>query len=212
MMNLFNSNAILLAATVLFTNPGNQVKTKTAYDTKIIFQANDAATLNELNALCSKQLRAASLAAKQGNSTKEWGNRISVTLSGFSDELKVLAKKKSIQLAGTLPEGGQRPDGRVDSSPENMRDTSRLSNAGGEAGNSGMVKTTPKGINDGASNALVESLAKLKGNTFDITYRNLLISDRPIAEKLLSRASASKDSEISAFAKKYLGKLRSTKI
>lgn len=213
MINIIQPSIILLSSSLIFSSPAKQAETRAASNSMaFMIQSTDAATLNELSLLCSKQLRAAGLAAKQGNSTKAWGNKATAALSSFSDELKLLAKKKSIALSGILPQGGQRPDGRVDSSPENLKDTSRLNNAGGEAGNSGAVKTTPKGINDSANNALAESLAKLKGNAFDSAYRNLLISDRPTAEKLLTSAAASTDRDISAFAKKYLNKLSSAKL
>lgn len=213
MISLFHPGTILLATSLLFASPDGQGEAKTSnHSPATIIQSDDPATLNELNALCSKQLRAAGLAAKQGERTKQSGNKAIVVLSSFSDELKLLTKKKSIQLAGTLPQGGQRPDGRVDSSPENLKDTSRLNNAGGEAGNSGTVKTTPNGLNDGANNSVVESLAKLNGNAFDSTYRNLLISDRPTAEKLLMKVAASRDKDIAAFASKYLNKLSSAKL
>ncbi|RZK13330.1 MAG: DUF4142 domain-containing protein, partial [Pedobacter sp.] len=56
-------------------------------------------------------------------------------------ELLALAKTKNITLPAGKPEEGQRPDGRVDSAPTTLQDTSRNQNKG-EAGNSGQ----PKGI------------------------------------------------------------------
>jgi len=210
MINIIHPSIILLAGSLIFAIPAQHIETPPPHiSLSTTIQSSDAAILNELNLLCSKELRAAGLAAKQGNKTKAWGDKATEALSSFSAELKVLAKKKSIQLMGTLPAGGQRPDGRTDSSPENLKDTARLNNTGGEAGNSGTVKTTPKGINDEANNALAESLSKLHGNAFDNAYRNLLISDRPVAEKLLAKVAASNDKDISAFAKKYLSKLKS---
>ncbi|KIA96578.1 hypothetical protein OC25_02230 [Pedobacter kyungheensis] len=212
MINITHTSIILLANSLIFATPAKLEETPQTHITgSTTTQSSDAATLNELNLLCSKQLRAAGLANKQGNKTKVWGNKATEALSSFSTELKVLAKNKSIQLTGTLPAGGQRPDGRTDSSPENLKDTARLNNTAGEAGNSGLVKTTPKGINDEANTALAESLSKLNGTAFDSAYQGLLISDRPVAEKLLAKAATSSDSDISSFAKKYLSKLRSAR-
>ncbi len=214
MINILKISTIALGMAALSTgNPIQQNRQLHKSAINYAPQQNDAATLTELGALSTKHLRASALAAEQGGvEVKQLGSRLSLILGSFNDELRTLAKKKSIVLDGTLPQGGQRPDGRIDSSPENMRDTSRTSNGGGEAGNSGKTRTTPSGINDSASNALIESLKKLKGNAFDRGYRNLLISDRPKAQQLLLKASQSNDSEIASLGKKYLQKLKTAKV
>ncbi len=172
-------------------------------------QSEDAALLNELNALCNKQLRAAALAARNGGTqTRSQAEKLTMVLTKFNDELRVLAKSGKVVLAGAFPEGGQRPDGRVDASPENLRDTSRIKNGGGEAGNSGIAKAEATGINDASSNAMASGLQKLKGPSFDKAYQNLLISDRPLAEKLLAKASSSSDKAIASFGVKYQRMLR----
>jgi putative membrane protein len=213
MINILKISTIALGIAALL--PGNPIRQNSQFHktaSTYAPQQTDAATLTELSALSTKHLRASALASEQGGSeVKQWGSRLSLILGSFNEELRTLAKKKSIVLDGTLPQGGQRPDGRVDASPENMKDTSRTVNGSGEAGNSGKTKTTPTGINDGASNALIESLKKLKVDAFDRAYKNLLISDRPKAEQLLVKASQSKDNDIASLGKKYLAKLKTAK-
>jgi len=213
MINLIQSGIIILTATTLGTGyPTVETGSIEPVAKLRSTQNTDAALLNQLYTLGIKQLRASGIAATQGGTqVKDWGNRLSLVLSKFNDELRLLAKSRSIVLTGALPEGGQRPDGRVDSSPENLRDTSRIKNGGGEAGNNGAVKTKAIGINDEANNALVESLKKLNGSAFDLAYKNLLKSDRQTAEKLLDQASASTDANIATFAKKYRSMLMKAK-
>jgi putative membrane protein len=214
MINFIKSGIIAASLLASISNPEylKENNSKSEFNGTLP-QTSDAALLNQLNELCTKQLRAAGLAGKQGGTeVKNWGNRLSIILSQFNDEIRVLAKNKSIALSSSMPEGGQRPDGRTDSSPENLRDTSRINSGAGEAGNSGLTKTKAIGINDQASNALVASLKKLKGNAFDRSYKNLLLSDRPTAENLLYNASQSTDASISAFGKKHLAKLKAAKL
>jgi putative membrane protein len=213
MINPIHSGIIAITAMIAFNSPSNITQTNASlhFDTAVN-QQNDAALIGQLNELCTKHLRASGIASQQGGEkVKAVATRLSLKLSQFNEEIRNLAKSKSIALSSTLPEGGQRPDGRTDASPENLKDTSRIRYGSGEAGNSGNVKTNPIGINDASSNALVSSLKKLKGSAFDKAYKNLLISDRNTAEKLLESTSRSSDSAISAFAKKYLEKLKAAK-
>lgn len=214
MISFIQSGIIAITASIVFNSPSNIKETSTRSNfNATINQQSDAALLGQLNELCTKHLRAAGIASEQGaEKTKAIATRLSLNLSQFNEELRILAKSKSITLSSILPQGGQRPDGRTDSSPENLKDTSRIRYGSGEAGNSGHAKTTPMGINDDSSNALVSSLKKLKGTAFDKAYKNLLLSDRQTAEKLLESASRSTDGAISAFAKKYLKKLKAAQI
>ncbi len=214
-MNLLKISLIAITASALSSSAEVNIKTgDIALVQRGSQQNSDAALLNDLNALCIKQLRASALASQQGGTKAgDWGSRLSVTLSKFNDEIRILAKNKKIVLSSALPEGGQRPDGRVDSSPENLRDTSRIKNGGGEAGYEGTKKVeSVGGINDAASNALIESLKKLKGGAFDKAYQNLLISDRETAQTLLTKAAQSSDRDIKTFAGRYLQKLNSAKL
>lgn len=214
-MSLLKISLIAITASALSSADASSIKpAHTPVFQKNEQQNSDAAVLNDLNALCMKQLRASALASQQGGTrAKDWGSRLSVTLSKFNDEIRVLAKNKKVVLSSAMPEGGQRPDGRIDSSPENLRDTSRIKNGGGEAGFEGTKKVDSiGGINDHASNALIESLKKLKGAEFDKAYQNLLISDRQTAQTLLTKASQSSDRDIKAFASRYLQKLNAAKL
>ncbi|KLT67189.1 hypothetical protein AB669_00165 [Pedobacter sp. BMA] len=214
-MNLLKTSLIAITASALSSSVTLDIKPASRHFVHKTSQQNsDAALLNDLNALCIKQLRASAIASQQGGTKAgDWGSRLSVTLNKFNDEIRVLAKNKKVVLSSALPEGGQRPDGRVDSSPENLRDTSRIKNGGGEAGYEGTKKVESiGGINDAASNALIESLKKLKGNAFDKAYQNLLISDRQTAQTLLTKAAQSSDRDVKTFASKYLQKLNSAKL
>ncbi|MBO9675676.1 MAG: DUF4142 domain-containing protein [Sphingobacteriaceae bacterium] len=121
-----------------------------------------------------------------------------------NEELRVLAKLKKVALPMSTPEGGQRPDGRVDSSPENMKDTSRTRSAGGEAGNTGLAK---KMINDATETEVtqaIDQLKKLSGSSFDKAYVEMMVLDHQKAVDLFEKASQSSDVDVKAYAVKYL--------
>jgi len=205
MLNLFKPGLILITAIGLnATFITLQEQPDKFYD-KQQSQTSDAALLDQMSILCTKHIRASALAITNGGPTAaNWAKQLSPMLMTFNEDIRSLAKNKKVTLSTTLPEGGQRPDGRIDSAPENLKDTARARNNGGEAGNTGEMKAKPKGINHPANNALIESLKKLNGSTFDQAYKNLLVSDRLIAEKLLTQASKSTDAELASFGRKYL--------
>lgn len=214
MINLLKTSVIAVTAITLNTAGlvvGADEFVKTVESKPL--QTNEAAAIDQLSILCSKQLRASALAASQGSAqSKRLAQRLSTTLTAFSEEIRTLAKNEKIELSTSFSENSVlRPDGRVDANSENLKDTARIRNNGGEAGNSGAVKAKPMGINHQANNALIESLKKLKGEPFDSAYKNLLISDRAVAEKLLNQISSSSDPQISTFGKKYLSMLNQAK-
>ena len=125
-----------------------------------------------------------------------------------NEELRALAKLKKVNLPMSRPEGELRPDGRVDSSPENMRDTSRTKNAGGEAGNTGMAKKTAKGATEADVTNAIEKLNNLNGSSFDKAYVDMMIADHQNAVSLFEKATQSTDVEVKAYANKYLPVLK----
>ncbi|MBE5319945.1 DUF4142 domain-containing protein [Pedobacter sp. MR2016-19] len=106
------------------------------------------------------------------------------------------------------PEGELRPDGRVDSSPENMRDTSRTKNAGGEAGNTGLAKITANGTTEADVTNAIEKLNNLSGASFDKAYVGMIVADHQNAVSLFERATQSTDPAVKAYANKYLPVLK----
>lgn len=126
-------------------------------------------------------------------------------------ELLALAKTKNITLPAGKPEEGQRPDGRVDSAPTTLQDTSRNQNKG-EAGNSGQ----PKGIMLNGFSMLrnteiqesVNRLKDLKGKSFDEAYLSASIQDHQNMISLFEAGSKSTDVAVKKYAQKYLPKLK----
>ncbi|PWS33839.1 DUF4142 domain-containing protein [Pedobacter paludis] len=131
--------------------------------------------------------------------------------SKANQELMELAKTRNIALPMTKPQGGQRPDGRVDSAPDNLRDTSRNQNQG-EAGNSGAVnRNNTIGNETIKDHDLTQSVAQLKalsGKEFDLAYVNMTIEDYKRLIDLYESGSKTKDKAVRAFAKKALPSLR----
>lgn len=213
MSNLTKTIVIGLAGALLAAQPLSQTASSSPNQQQTTPERSDTAMLNELSNLATKHLRVAALAESQGSaSLKPKAARLRTILGNFNEELRNLAKSKSIVLVTALPEGGQRPDGRIDASPENLRDTSRIKTGAGEAGKNGTVKTKSSANNDASTNALISSLKKLRGSAFDQAYRNLLAGDRETAQALLTKTVASKDTQVTSFAKKYLYMLENAKI
>jgi putative membrane protein len=125
-----------------------------------------------------------------------------------NEELRTLAKLKKVDLPMSRPEGGQRPDGRVDSSPENMKDTSRTKNDGGEAGNNGQTQKAGSGATDAEVTNATEKLNGLSGASFDKAYIEMMVADHQNAVALFEKASQSTDSAVKAYASKYLPVLK----
>ncbi|WP_168202431.1 DUF4142 domain-containing protein [Pedobacter sp. KBS0701] len=121
-----------------------------------------------------------------------------------NEELRILAKLKKIGLPMSTPEGGQRPDGRIDSAPENMKDTSRTKNAGGEAGNTGLAKKAANGTTETEVTQSIDRLNNLSGSSFDKAYIEMMVSDHQKAVALFEKASQSSDVDVKTYARKYL--------
>jgi len=127
-------------------------------------------------------------------------------------ELLAIARSKKFSLPASKPEEGQRPDGRVDSAPTTLQDTSRNQNQG-EAGNSGQ----PKGVmlegfsmlRDADIQKSVIKLKDLKGKEFDEAYLSTGVQDYQNLVALFEAGSKSSDVSVKKFAKKHLPRFKS---
>lgn len=121
-----------------------------------------------------------------------------------NEELKTLAKIKNVTFPmSTLP-GNLRPDGRIDSAPENMKDTTRNQNQPEAAGNvkSGMPNQ------EGEILKSVDDLKKLNGSSLDQAYVSAMIADHQKAIVLFEEAAKSSDTAVRKYASKQLPKLK----
>lgn len=153
-----------------------------------------------------KEVSTGKLAAEKATDRKikAFGQMMVDDHTKANEELRSLAKLKKVNLPMSRPEGELRPDGRVDSSPENMKDTSRTKNAEGEAGNTGLAKKNANGATEtGVTNA-IEKLNNLSGASFDKAYIEMMVIDHQNAVALFEKASKSTDSDVKAYANKYL--------
>jgi len=157
-----------------------------------------------------KEVLTGKIAADKANDkkVKAFGQMMVDDHTKANEELRGLAKLKKVDLPMSTPEGELRPDGRVDSSPENMKDTSRTKNAGGEAGNTGLAKKTANGATEADVTNAIERLNNLNGISFDKAYIDMMVVDHQNAVALFERASKSTDSDAKAYANKYLPVLK----
>ncbi|MGN8054909.1 DUF4142 domain-containing protein [Pedobacter sp. 22163] len=157
-----------------------------------------------------KEVSTGKLAAEKATDQKikAFGQMMVDDHSKANEELRSLAKFKKVNLPMSRPEGELRPDGRVDSSPENMKDTSRTKNAGGEAGNTGLAKKIVNGATEADVANAIEKLNKLSGASFDKAYVEMMITDHQNAVALFEKASKSTDNDVKAYANKYLPVLK----
>jgi len=131
--------------------------------------------------------------------------------SASNDELLRLAKSKNISLTNTTLPGALRPDGRVDSAPENLKDTSRTQNQG-EAGNTGQPKVKMAygftAINDSDILKSLNELKSLKSNGFDPKYLSEVAQDHENLIEIFNLGKKSTDRDIRKFSAKYLSKFK----
>lgn len=162
--------------------------------------------LKQSSAISMRGLLAANLAIEKGKSAKvkSLGKAMVDRLSEVNEEIRVLAKSQKVTLPMSTPGGGQRPDGRIDSAPENLQDTSRIKNSGGEAGNTGQTANNVSGTSQVEVSNSIERLRSLSGAEFDNAYLQMVKEDQIKAISLFQEASKSSDKEIRTFANKYL--------
>lgn len=122
----------------------------------------------------------------------------------MNEALRSLAKAKRINLPMSTPEGGQSPDGRIDSAPENLRDTTRNQNSGGAATvPSGKIPQT-NAPSEVAVSTEINRLKNINNSEFDKAYQQSATSNHNRLLDLLEEAGRSTDTEIRTFSKKYL--------
>lgn len=166
--------------------------------------AADERILQDAYIYSNQSLLSAKLAIQQGSSrdVKAISAELLQKHMQLTEALRMFAKSKQVNLPLTLPQGGQRPDGRIDAAPENLRDTSRIQVAGGEAlggkkqGNASAVD----GVEVGEE---VLRLKKLSGDAFDKAYIKSALSAQNNLLRLFKNASASGDQQIKSFASKF---------
>lgn len=152
-----------------------------------------------------KQLELAGLATKNANGkTKNLAENLRDYFIKSNAKLRNLAKQKKFTLPMTRPQGGMRPDGRVDSAPENLKDTSRNESGAGEAGNTG-IKAEPKTKPEVTQSIL--NISKLEGTEFNKIYVDALRKDLNQLISLYSKIVESNDATLKAFAKTELSQL-----
>lgn len=157
-----------------------------------------------------QQRQISGLAAEKSGSDriKNFAKNNILEQAKWNEEIKQLARLRKIDLPMDKPQGGQRPDGRVDSAPENLQDTTRNQNqpeaqGTNKAANNGILITENEVSNT------VSRLSKLTGNNFDASYLALMVGNQKQLISLFEDASNSKDKLIKRAAKKYLEQSKS---
>lgn len=174
---------------------------------------SDEAFLKQAMLYHMKTVQLSSIVTEQGSNSgvKAFAKSLISEQGKMGEELQALARSKNVSLPMSKPQGGQRPDGRIDSAPENLRDTSRNSSEG-EAANSGQTKPATVAIGGSLSEeeilAKVNSLKAQKGSALNKTYLNGIIADHEAAIVSFNAASKGSDAAIKRFAIKYLPRLK----
>lgn len=207
MKNHFYSHKIAAVAIAISAISLNYPVKAETYPFSIVHQQDsltNAQFLQQAAIAGMKEVLTGKLAADKASDKKikAFGQMMVDDHSKANEELRALAKLKKIDLPMSSPEGGQRPDGRVDSAPENLRDTSRTKNTAGEAGNTGLSKKT--GAEESTVTDAIEKLKALHGTAFDKAYVDMMVADHQNAIALFEKASMTSDQAIKAYASKYL--------
>lgn len=167
--------------------------------------ASDSQLIRETYILSNQSLLSARLATTQGNGkdVKTLSAELLKRHMQLTEALRAFAKSKQINLPLTMPQGGQRPDGRVDAAPENLRDTSRIQTASGEA--IGGKKQGHSNAVDGVeANEEVSRLKAFKGTEFDMAYVKSALNTQNQLLQLFEKGLTSGDAQIKSFSNKYL--------
>jgi len=215
MKNHFNTRKIALVGMIISTASFNAFAKADWHYTRsfdYIHQQDSVTTaqfLQQATIAGMKEVSTGKLAAEKATDKKikAFGQMMVDDHTRANEELRVLAKIKKVNLPMSMPKGELRPDGRVDSAPDNMRDTSRTKNAEGEAGNTGLAKPT-NGATEADVTSAIEKLNNLSGSSFDKAYIKMMVADHQNAISLFEKASQSTDAQVKAYAKKYLPVLK----
>ncbi|WP_421944702.1 DUF4142 domain-containing protein [Pedobacter sp.] len=103
----------------------------------------------------------------------------------------------------STPAGGQRPDGRIDSAPENLRDTTRTQNVAGEAVVPAGKKPQTNATDEVSISTEINRLKNLDAKSFDKGYYEHAVANHKQLTALLEEAGNSLDSQIKAFSKAF---------
>lgn len=179
-------------------------------DKRLVDSLTDARLIKQLYINSNQVLLGSKLAAdKSLNSRlKTLSEEIVKKQIAVNEDLRAQAKIKGIELPMSTPEGGQRPDGRIDSAPENLRDTSRIQNAGGEAVVPSGKKPQASATDEVSVSTEINRLKNLEAKSFDKAYLESASANQKQLISLLEEAENSSDSQIKAFSKKYLPQAR----
>ncbi|KQS34487.1 hypothetical protein ASG14_15320 [Pedobacter sp. Leaf194] len=201
-----NSTFFAAGIALILSAGQTQAKNRVEYSPiKIIYKQDSANTISTAYAINIKEMEAAGLALNSGtNKTKTLAKKLADYFTKSNTELRALAKRKNVALPMSKPLGGMRPDGRIDSAPENMRDTSRNQSGTGEAGNNGT--RSPKNLP--ATPAATSGLASLSGTKFDSAYLGNLKESLAQLNSIYQKEAQSGDPELKMFAKTQLEQLK----
>ncbi|MDQ0639020.1 putative membrane protein [Pedobacter sp. W3I1] len=216
MKNHFNTRKIAVVGMIISVTSFNAIAKADWHYTKsfdYIHQQDSLTTAQFLQQAAiagMKEVLTGKLAAEKATDKKikAFGQMMVEDHTKANEELRTLAKLKKVNLPMSRPEGELRPDGRVDSSPENLKDTSRSKNAEGEAGNTGQVKKTGSNANEIDVTSAVNNLNNLSGASFDKAYVEMMLADHQNAVALFEKAAQSTDRAVKAYASKYLPVLK----
>jgi len=199
-------SVLIFALTFLTVNVRAEVKTKPTFKLNLQQQTDSVAVLISSAYVTNiKQLELSGLAIKNANGkTKNLAKNLRDYFTKSNTEIRNIAKLKKIALPMTKPQGGMRPDGRIDSAPENLKDTTRHDSGSGEAGNNGVKEQSNTKPEVSQS---VLSLSKLKGTDFNTTYLDELGIDLNQLISLYSKIVDSNDAMLKAFAKTEITQL-----
>ncbi|WP_443943439.1 hypothetical protein ACJVDH_10945 [Pedobacter sp. AW1-32] len=168
---------------------------------------NDARIIKELILTERRQQQAAGLATAQSSDSKvkRMAETSGKTFAEMDSMLVALAKAKNIEVPMSKPEGGQKPDGRVDSAPVTLQDTTRNQQSAGEAAN----RKTP--LAEKPTTDSILQLNKLKGKAFDQAYQQQYKTDNQRLAALLAEAAQSSHSGLKVLGETYSQKLKTLK-
>ncbi|RNL55814.1 DUF4142 domain-containing protein [Pedobacter jejuensis] len=161
--------------------------------------------LQQATILTNEALLTSKIVAEKANNSqlKSLGQQMVDKNIQVMDELRKLGKAKNVNAVNTSPQSGLRPDGRIDSAPINLQDTSRLNNATGEAvGSAKTANSTTTSDVDVAKEVVM--LKDLNGSAFDKAYQTIAVNNQTKLIAVLQKGTMSADSEIKKFAKKAL--------
>ncbi|KQR67285.1 hypothetical protein [Pedobacter sp. Leaf176] len=197
---------IIFASTFLFVNANAGSYTSSNFKLNLQQETDSVkVVLSSVYTTNIKQLELSGLAIKKASGkAKNMAESLRDYFIKSNLKLRDFAKQKKITLPMTKPQGGMRPDGRIDSAPENLKDTSRNESDTGEAGNTG--KKMQPNIEPDITQSL-SNFSKLKGTDFNKAYLNLVASDLSQLTSLYGTLSGSNDAALSAFANNEIKQL-----